>query len=429
MLAMDRFLTHNGETLSVSEWSKRTGISSGTIRTRLNSLGYTVADALAKPVEKRFRPIPKGNAAAPKSAPRYLKDAAGNAFSRWVDSHTGKRVRKRWGKWGTVAAEQAYRRWAAEWVAGGGQKPVGVSVARLILSYVEWAAGHYLKNGKPTSEIHLIRGALVTVNELYGDTAATEFSPVNLMVVQSRWAERLTIITCNSYLSRVVRCWSWGVSRGMVPAATADALAHVPTLRAGRSKARLNRKKQPADDGDLNNVIEHIERTPKFRPFAGALRLQRLTGMRPGEVLEMRPRDIDRTSTPWAYVPPSGGKTLHHGKPRRVYLGPQARALLTPWLASCPADRRVWVYSTRGQLRPIQISYLRLVLRRSCVALGLPAITPHQLRHTYATAVQHRYENDAATGAAIGDSPEVARQVYSADPAGATARRVAEAMG
>jgi integrase len=426
---MDRLLTHNGETLSVSEWSKRTGIAAGTIRTRLNSLGYTVEQALTKPVEVRFRPIPKGNGSSPKQAPKYQRDGRGNAFARWVDPRTGKRIRKQFGKHGSRESEQAYRRWAAEWIAGGGQKLSAVSVARLILSYVEWAAAHYLKNGKPTSEIHLIRGSLVTVNEIYGDTSASEFTPVNLMVVQSRWAERLTIITCNSYLSRVVRCWSWGVSRGMVPAATADALAHVPTLRAGRSKAKPNRKKQPANDEQLAAVIAWIEREPKYRPFAAALRLQRLTGMRPGEVLEMRPKDIDRSKTPWAYTPASGGKTLHHDKPRRVYLGPQAREMLTPWLVACPADRRVWVYTTRGQSKPIQLSYLRLMLRRGCNALGHAIITPHQLRHTYATAVQERYESDAATGAAIGDSPEVARQVYSADPAGATARRVAEAMG
>lgn len=42
-------LTFNGETRTVTQWSKITGISSRTIRKRLSNLGYTVEQTLTKP--------------------------------------------------------------------------------------------------------------------------------------------------------------------------------------------------------------------------------------------------------------------------------------------------------------------------------------------------------------------------------------------
>jgi integrase len=59
--------------------------------------------------------------------------------------------------------------------------------------------------------------------------------------------------------------------------------------------------------------------------------LQRLTGMRPGEVCNMRTIDIDTSGRVWTYSP-ERHKTEHHGKVRRIYLGPTAQDILRPWL-------------------------------------------------------------------------------------------------
>jgi hypothetical protein len=48
-----RFLTLNGETLNITEWSRRTGISDHTIRVRIEHLGWTVEKALTTPVKRR----------------------------------------------------------------------------------------------------------------------------------------------------------------------------------------------------------------------------------------------------------------------------------------------------------------------------------------------------------------------------------------
>lgn len=46
-----RFLTHNGETMSVMDWSDRVGISGNIIRQRLDRQGWSVEKALNTPVD------------------------------------------------------------------------------------------------------------------------------------------------------------------------------------------------------------------------------------------------------------------------------------------------------------------------------------------------------------------------------------------
>ncbi len=78
---------------------------------------------------------------------------------------------------------------------------------------------------------------------------------------------------------------------------------------------------------------EIVEKTvPYLRPIVrDMVRLQLLTGMRPGEICKLRPCDIDRSSDIWEYKPRSH-KTEHHGRSRIVFMGPEAQALLTPYL-------------------------------------------------------------------------------------------------
>src|SRR5262245_23482606 len=60
--------------------------------------------------------------------------------------------------------------------------------------------------------------------------------------------------------------------------------------------------------------------------------LQRLTGMRPQEVVAVRALDLD-TSDPtcWAYHP-DRHKTEHHEQSRVVFLGPRAIEVMRPFL-------------------------------------------------------------------------------------------------
>jgi integrase len=87
----------------------------------------------------------------------------------------------------------------------------------------------------------------------------------------------------------------------------------------------------------------------KVLPFlppavAAMVELQILTGMRSGEVVLMRGRDLNMGGpTVWQYRP-AHHKTAHHGHDRVIDLGPRAQAILRPWLK---ADLEAYLFSPR----------------------------------------------------------------------------------
>lgn len=52
-MTFERSLTYKGETCSVSEWARRTGLKNKTIYMRLNS-GWTIEDTLEKPIQRQL---------------------------------------------------------------------------------------------------------------------------------------------------------------------------------------------------------------------------------------------------------------------------------------------------------------------------------------------------------------------------------------
>jgi integrase len=167
--------------------------------------------------------------------------------------------------------------------------------------------------------------------------------------------------------------------------------------------------------------------------------LQRLTGMRPGEVTRIRAVDLDRSREVWVYTPESH-KTEHHGKTRKILLGPKARDLLERWLKAAPdaylfspkeateellAGRRL-ARKTRVQpsqqdrkkRSPIKTPgprYTTDSYRRSigvgCDKAGMPRWHPNQLRYLAATRLRREFGLDVAR-AVLGHSSPAVTEVY-----------------
>ena len=78
---------------------------------------------------------------------------------------------------------------------------------------------------------------------------------------------------------------------------------------------------------DVEATLVHLPEV-----VADMVRVQMLTGMRSGELVIMRPCDIDRTDKVWRYTP-QRHKTQHYGKTRVVAIGPQAQGVLLKYLA------------------------------------------------------------------------------------------------
>jgi integrase len=73
---------------------------------------------------------------------------------------------------------------------------------------------------------------------------------------------------------------------------------------------------------DVEAVLPHLT-----AHLAGAVRLQLVTGARPGEALAVRLADIDRAGPVWVYRPRQH-KTRHRGKERLIPIGPRGQAVL-----------------------------------------------------------------------------------------------------
>jgi len=161
---------------------------------------------------------------------------------------------------------------------------------------------------------------------------------------------------------------------------------------------------------------------------AAMLRVQLYTGMRPGEVVQMRAGDVDRfagQSIPhlgdmpqgesvncWLYRPrrykSRRSSTARAAGGRRVWLGPKAQAVLTPWLAGKSGDDPVFPSSRGTPFR--ERSYYTAVLI-ACDRAGVARFQVRQLRHTALTAVEEAFGSiDYAQAVGGHTRPDVTRR-------------------
>ncbi|MBX3413902.1 MAG: tyrosine-type recombinase/integrase [Pirellulales bacterium] len=312
------------------------------------------------------------------------------------------------GPWGSKVSRLEYDRVVSEWLQNGRCLPrvdvSAVTVTEVIAAYWTFASGYYVKHGKPTDELACIRVSLRFVRQLYGHTPASEFGPLALKTVRQKMIEAgHSRGYLNKNVSRVRRAFRWAVEQELVPTHVHHGLTAVTGLRRGRSEARETEPVKPAPEQD-------VEATLLMLPTVAAdmVRLQRLSGCRPGEICLMRPCDLERTGAIWLYRPESH-KCEHHDTERVIFLGPQAQVILRPYLLRgeaeyCfqPSRRRNLCYSVNAYRRQIHTAARKA---------GCQIWSPNQLRHSAATSVRERFGLEAAQ-VVLGHSRADVTQVY-----------------
>lgn len=333
-------------------------------------------------------------------------------------------------EFGSPESKDEYDRLLGEWMLNGRQAPPRrvqasageMSINVLILAYLAFADGYYRKNGKPTGEYDSIRYSLKPLRRLYGRTSVNEFGPLALKSVREEMIKAdLCRNEINKRVGRIVRMFKWGVENEHVEAMTHHALSQVRGLSRGRTPARESTPIKPVSD-------VHVDAIKLFVPRQvwSMVQLQRITGMRPGEVCMIRTGDIDRSGSVWVYRPGSH-KTEHHGHERKVYLGPNAQDVLKRWLRDDPSaylfspkeeleerssERRA---SRKSKVQPSQArrfrkkspkkgpgdfyevrSYNRAI-SRACEKAGIPHWHANQLRHSAATVIRRDFGLDVAS--------------------------------
>lgn len=431
-------ITHDGQTRSLKEWSLLTKIPPATIKSRLLA-GKSIAEALTTPIEKRFARAGRRKKDAERTCPELRhREESGLAYCRWFAD--GKDNWQYFGPWGSDEARRRYKRFQIEWATGAvatSSTEGETTISRLVLRWIEHCERTYVKRGRPTSEVHCNRSAMRDMNELYGDEPAASFSVPKLRVVREAMVGNgWTRDTINDNMARIIRAFGWAAGEQLVALKVRDELKLLEPLAAGRRKdVPENEKVDTVPQEHLEAVLNSkaLHPTPKRRALlATMIRVQLWAGMRPGELLGLRPVDIDRTVIPWRHEAVEYNKMLHKNLSRPIFFGPLARDALAPLLAECPPDVclfRFPPWRKKADWSPVTIKIYRGRIADACKAEGIPVWTPNQLRHNKATDVMDAYESDEATAAVLGNTPEVARQVYARRAGETVARRIAEETG
>jgi integrase len=376
------------------------------------------------------------------------------------------------GRYSSPESRVEYDRLLAEWLCNGRRLPApgvesDLTVNELVLAYLRHADSYYVKNGKPTVEPGNLRLAARPLRQLYGPVPAREFGPMALKTVRGAMVEAdLCRAEVNRRVGRIVRIFKWAVSEELVPPSVHQALQTVPGLRRGRTDVRESKPVKPVPDAFVDAIKPHVSR----RIWA-MVELQRLTGMRPGEVCTLRTIDVDTSGRVWVYTPESH-KTEHHGRERKIYLGPAAQTILRPWLRVelgaylfSPAEAMAehWVEQRRDRKTRVQPSQQNRRRRRPSrkprdrydpntyrqaiqsgiwkvnkeaerlaevggpEAVLIPNWHPNQLRHSAATRLRKAFGLDVAR-AVLGHSSPVVTEVY-AELDGAKAAEAMERVG
>jgi integrase len=330
------------------------------------------------------------------------------------------------GEWNSAKSRAEFDRLLAEWLSNGHQLPPtpgsrDLAIVELLAAYLCYAKQYYADEGKPTSEYACMKDAVRPLRELYSRTSVHDFGPLALKAVRQRMIQSgLCRTHINHRVNRIRRVFKWGVENELVPAAVLHALQAVAPLKQGRTAAPESKPVRPVPDEHVDAILPHVA-----RQVAAMIRLQRLTGMRPGEVVIMRPCDVERSGDVWVYRPVKH-KTKYRGHVREVYLGPRAQEILRTWLDRDPAafcfspaeaeaernaarrrNRKTPVTPSQAKRRPkakpkrakrdrYDRNSYRRAIEYAIKKSGTPHWHPHQLRHSCGTRLRRDYGLDVA---------------------------------
>jgi integrase len=238
------------------------------------------------------------------------------------------------GLYGTQISKDAYDRVIAEWLASGRQLAASpeITIAELLVRYLRHVDSYYT-----STEPANIRLALKPLLDLYGTTQVVEFTPLSLKAIRQRFIDaKLARSEINKRVRRIVAVFKWGVEETLIDSSIHQAIKAVKGLAIGKGGIRETPPIKPVHNAYVDAIEPYVS-----RQVWAIIELQRLTGARSGEVVIMRTCDLVTTGKIWEFRPASH-KTAHHGKERIIFLGPQAQAVVKPWLRT---DTQAYLFS------------------------------------------------------------------------------------
>ena len=345
------------------------------------------------------------------------------------------------GPWGTAQAHERYAAVVRQWLADGKRPmrkdPTVVQAAMTFRSLFDQflaqadATGRYWKNGTPTTQRSHFDRVARSLEACLGRLPISKVTEAT-MITWRDVLERNRAMTrsgINRLVAAAMQVMRWGRTRGLVPKIVWADIAVLEPLKRGEvgDRPEKGRPRRAVTAEEAEKVAACA--SPQI---AAMIRLQSLTGMRPGEVCAMRWGDIQKSPIPgdvtgsWIYLVPNG-KTAHHGHVTRYVLPPAAQRVLEQFPAlplasifspaSAMTERRTRLRAARkNKVQPSQrqrdadaprdyasrwgLNEYRHAVERACLAAGIQRFTPHELRHGFVTWAANNLSLTAAAAAA-----------------------------
>jgi len=285
-----------------------------------------------------------------KKNPDYrLHKATGQAVVTLSDPRTGKRRDFYLGPHGSPASHERYAALLREFEQQGQvvddkstvlppQNTVN-TVSSLFVDYLrDQKTRHGIRDGeKLRGHLYELRSALRLCRGQAGLLPVNHFGPLLLQevrgaMIQQGWKRE----TINRAIRRIIGAFRWGVSRERVDPQTLARLQSLEPLRRGEADVPEGKKVQPVPAEQIEAVKPYVS-----RQVAALIDLQRLTGARAGELVIMRPKDIDASQRVWRYRPETH-KNAWRDRTREIPMGPRAQAVLSPFLEGRADDAYVF---------------------------------------------------------------------------------------
>lgn len=248
----------------------------------------------------------------------------------------------------------------------------GPSIAVLCVAYLDDAESYYVKDGRQTDEVDCYRSLIRVLRTTHGSTPVAQFGPNHPRAVREAM---ITADWCRGYINRQINrlrhMVQWAVGRDMVEPDVLERLRAVESLSAGRSEARETRPRGIVPESSITAVKAKI----RSRTAKAQIDLQLATAARPGELLQLTTRMLDRSNDVWT-VTRASHKTQHFGKARILAFGPKSPAILKPFLRPDAPNEPLFA---------IQRNTYEQIIRGACDRAGVPRFVPHELRHTGGT--------------------------------------------
>ena len=234
--------------------------------------------------------------------PKYRRQKSQTSDRAFVDLNG---VRHYLGAYDSAESREKYHRLLAEWSANGQQtrvEKIQLTVIELDERFWEHVKTYYVRaDGTQTSEVSNFKQVLNVLNTLYARTPVNKFGPLALKAIRQKMIEMKWVRTSiNKQIGRLKMIFRWGVAEELVEATVNQALCAVPGLKLGRSVAVESERVVPVSDAHIEAVTTRVS-----EQVWAIIQLQLLTAARSGELVMMKPSNLDRTGTAWIYKPAS----------------------------------------------------------------------------------------------------------------------------